>query len=65
MNKNAFKPVLGLIAIILGFVIYKHLDLRTMTLKDPLMDALYIITLVICIFLLFRSRGQSSKELEK
>lgn len=57
--KNTLRPILILIAIILGFVIYKHFDFGTATLKDPWLDALYIITFVVVVFLLLKNRKQN------
>lgn len=50
-----FRPLV-IVAIILGAVIFKHLDLKTMTLKDPWLDALYIIVFVVVMFFLFRGK---------
>lgn len=50
-----FRPLV-IIAVILGVVILRHFDFKTLTFKDPWLDALYIIVLVVVIFLLFRGK---------
>ena len=50
-----FRPLV-IIAVILGAVIFKHFDLKTMTLKDPWLDALYIIVFAVVMFLLLRGK---------
>lgn len=57
--KNTIRPILILIAIILGFVIYKHFDFRTVTLKDPWLDTLYIITFVALVVLIIKDSTKS------
>lgn len=63
--KNTLKPVLVIIAMILGFVIYKHFNFSNVTFKDPWLDTVYIITFVTILFLLIKDRRQSSKQIEK
>lgn len=50
-----FRPLV-IVAVILGAVIFKHFDLKTWTLKDPVMDTLYIIVFVVVLFFLFRGK---------
>lgn len=63
--KNTLRPVLVLIAIILGFVIYKHFNFSTAKFKDPWLDTLYIITFIAVLFALVKGKKQSSKQIEK
>jgi len=56
--KNTLRPVLILIAIILGFVIYKHFDFSTATFKDPWLDIIYIITFVAVVLVLIKSKNK-------
>jgi hypothetical protein len=59
MKNNPSRPIAILTAIILGFVIYKHFNFSTLTLKDPWLDVLYIVTFVILLFFLFKEKFQS------
>lgn len=50
-----FRPLV-IIAVILGAVIFKHLDLKTLTLKDPILDTLYIVVFAVVMFVLLRGK---------
>lgn len=56
MVKDSFRPFAKIIAIVLGFVIFKHFNFKTLTLKDPFLDALYILTLGTLLFFLFKKK---------
>lgn len=56
MNKNPIRPVLILIEIILAFVIFKHFDIKSFTLKAPWLDLVYIITFLTILFLLVKDK---------
>lgn len=56
MNINPIRPVLIIIEIILAFVIYKHFDIKNLTLKSPFLDMIYIITFLIILFVLIKDK---------
>jgi hypothetical protein len=55
-NRKGINFFLGIIAIILGWTLFKHIDFATFTLADPVLDILYLAILVICIYLIIRDR---------
>jgi uncharacterized protein (DUF983 family) len=59
MSNNQFRFPAIIIAVILGAIIFKHFNFKTLTLKEPWLDVVYIVTFVIILFLLFKR--QSSK----
>lgn len=59
MSNNQFRFPAIVIAIILGAIIFKHFNFKTLTLKEPWLDAIYIITLIIILFFLFKDKVQS------
>jgi hypothetical protein len=56
MDANSFRPAAVIIAMILGFVIFKHFDFSTLTFKDPWLDLIYIVTLVFILYILFKDK---------
>lgn len=56
MVKDNFKPFAKIIAVILGFIIFKHFNFKTFTLKDPWLDTLYILTFGTLLFFLFKKK---------
>lgn len=52
-NVNNWFPIL--IAFILGLRIIKHVDFKNLTLKNPILDTLYIIAFVTCMVMLFKN----------
>lgn len=64
MDKNSFRPIAIIMAVILGFVIFKHFNFRTLTFKDPWLDILYIIIFIVLLLLLIKDKVQNKKEKE-
>ena len=42
-NKKGINWFFALIAFTLGLTLFKHIDFKNLTLKDPLLDILYIL----------------------
>lgn len=53
-SKKGINLFFVFIAITLGWTLFKHIDFKNFTLKDPVMDILYLIVFVISIFLLIK-----------
>lgn len=53
-----FRPLV-IVAVILGVIILRHFEFKTLTFKDPWLDALYILVFAVVVFLLFRSKKRS------
>lgn len=62
MSNNQFRPIAIIIAVILGFIIFKHFSFNTLTFKDPWLDALYIVTFVGILLFLFKDKIQRKKK---
>lgn len=53
-NKKGINFFFALIAFTLGLTLFKHIDFKNLSLKDPILDILYIIVFVISIYLLIK-----------
>jgi hypothetical protein len=53
-SKNGINLFFAFIAFILGLTLYKHIDFKNFTLKDPVLDILYFIVFVISIYLIVK-----------
>ena len=60
-NKKGINWFFAFIAFILGLTLFKHIDFATFTLKDPVMDILYLIVFVLSIYLMVKGNKQSEK----
>lgn len=60
MNKNHFRFPAIIIAVILGIILFKHFNFKTLTFKDPWLDVLYIVTFVGIVFFLFRTKSDNN-----
>ena len=55
-SKKGINFFFALIAVILGWTLFKHIDFRNFTLQDPMLDVLYFIVLVIAVYLLIKDK---------
>ena len=53
-KKNGLNWIFVFIAFILGLTLIKHIDFKTLTLKEPVLDILYIIVFAISIFIIIK-----------
>jgi len=53
-SKKGINLFFAFIAFILGLTLFKHIDFQNFTLKDPVLDILYLIVFVICIYLIIK-----------
>lgn len=61
MNNNFFRFVLKIIVIFLGFKLFEHFNYSTLSFKNPWLDLVYFITIVIILFLLYREKASQRK----
>jgi len=54
-TKKGLNVFFAFIAVILGWTLFKHVDFRNLTLKDPVLDILYFIVFVISIYLIIKN----------
>ncbi len=53
-SKKGINLFFVLIAFTLGLTLVKHIDFKNLTLKDPVLDILYIIVFVISIYFIIK-----------
>jgi len=53
-SKKGINIFFAFIAFILGLTLFKHIDFKNLTLKDPVLDILYLIVFVISIYLIIK-----------
>ena len=57
-NKKGINCFFAFIAFTLGLTLFKHIDFATFTLKDPVMDILYLIVFVLSIYFMVKGKNQ-------
>jgi len=60
-NKKRIYWFFAFIAFTLGLTLFKHIDFATFTLKDPVMDILYLVVFVLSIYFMVKGKNQSKK----
>ena len=53
-SRKGINLFFAFIAFILGLTLFKHIDFKNFTLKDPVLDILYLIVFVISIYLIIK-----------
>jgi len=53
-NKKGINWFFAFIAFTLGLTLYKHIDFKNLTLREPYLDILYIIVFLVSIFLIIK-----------
>lgn len=54
-NKKGMNWFFAFIAFTLGLTLIKHIDFKNLTLKEPLLDILYIFVFIISIYLMIKN----------
>jgi membrane protein DedA with SNARE-associated domain len=54
-SKKGINWFFAFIAFTLGLTLSKHIDIKNLTLKDPVLDILYLIVFVISIYLIIKN----------
>ena len=60
-NKKGINWFFAFIAFTLGLTLFKHIDFKTFTLKDPVLDVLYLIVFVLSIYFMLKGKNPSEK----
>lgn len=53
-NKKGVNWIFVFIAFTLGLTLIKHIDFKNLTLKEPVLDILYIVVFIISIYLIIK-----------
>ncbi|MBX7225575.1 MAG: hypothetical protein K1X55_06070 [Chitinophagales bacterium] len=61
-NKKGMNLFFAFIAIILGWTLFKHIDFKNFTLKDPYLDILYFIAFTVSVFLIIKDKKKRTGE---
>lgn len=61
-NKKEINLFFAFIALILGGTLFKHVDFKNLTFKDPVFDILYLIVFVISLYLLIKDYKKQPKK---
>jgi hypothetical protein len=59
-NKKGINLFFAFIAFIIGFTLFKHIDFKNFTFKDPAMDILYIIVFIASIYFMIKDKDKKS-----
>lgn len=60
-NKKGINWFFAFIAFTLGLTVFKHIDFATFTLKEPVLDVLYIIVFVLSIYFMLNGNKKAEK----
>lgn len=60
-KKKAMNWFFALIAFTLGLTLIKHIDFKTLTLKEPVLDILYIGVFIISIYIILKDLKKTDK----
>lgn len=51
-----------IIIFVLGLTLTKHIDFKNLTLKDPALDIIYIVVLIISVYLVIKDRKNQNQD---
>ncbi len=60
-NKKGINWFFAFIVFTLGLTLFKHIDFATFSLKDPVLDVLYLIVFVLSIYFMLKGNNQPEK----
>jgi hypothetical protein len=60
-NKKGINWFFAFITFTLGLTLFKHIDFKNFTLKEPVLDVLYLIVFVLSIYFMLKGNNQSEK----
>jgi hypothetical protein len=61
-NKKVMNWFFVFIAFTLGLTLIKHIDFKNLTLKEPVLDILYIIVFVISIYVIIKDLKKTTEK---
>ena len=53
-SKKGINLIFALFAFIFGLTLFNHFDFKNLTLKEPMLDTIYIIAFVVSIYLIIK-----------
>lgn len=60
-NKIGFNIVFALLAFPIGLALFREFDFQTYTFKKTVLGILYLITFIVCIYLMLKKKQQPEK----
>lgn len=61
-QKNGINFFFAIIALILGWKLFKDVDFDTFRLKEPALDALYLLVFIVSIYLIIKNYKKRSEK---
>ena len=61
-NKKIPSFAFGVVAVILGWTLFKHFDFKNFSFQKPLLDALYLIIFVFSIYALIKNKKNRAEK---
>jgi hypothetical protein len=61
-SKKGINWFFALIAFVLGLTLKKHIDFKNFTLKEPILDILYIIVFILSIYFIIKDYKKTSEK---
>ncbi len=61
-NKKGMNWFFVFIAFTLGLTLIKHIDFKSLTLKEPILDILYIIVFVISVYIIIKDLKNNTEK---
>ncbi|MFM9989644.1 hypothetical protein [Flavobacterium sp.] len=61
-NKKGMNWFFVFIAFTLGLTLIKHIDFKNLTLKEPVLDVLYIVVFIISIYLIIKDLKKTTEK---
>jgi hypothetical protein len=61
-DKKGINLFFAFIAVILGWTLFKHINFKNLTLKDPFLDILYFIVFSISIYLIIKDKKKRTEK---
>lgn len=61
-SKKGMNWFFAFIAFTLGLTLIKHIDFKNLTLKEPVLDILYIIVFVISIYIIIKDLKKTTEK---
>ena len=61
-NKKGMNWFFAFIAFTLGLTLIKHIDFKNLTLKEPVLDVLYIVVFIISIYLMIKGLKKTTEK---
>jgi hypothetical protein len=59
-NKKKMNWFFAFIAFTLGLTLIKRIDFKTLTLKEPILDILYIVVFLLSIYIIIKERNKNT-----